>query len=312
MSNVKKLSRQSKYTKIERRSFPAIYLFLAPTLILFAAFYIEPIFQTFTTSFAKFNGYTNPEWSFNINNLGGTIFRNYTRLFSMSSFMPSLRNLFWWSLIAMTVHVAIGTLVGFLLYQKLRGWKFVRIVFMVPNVISGAAWAMIYRFMFNDDIGVINNLIRIFNPDSHIQWFYSSPAAFWAITFTWVFYSVIVSLVVMGDLMAIPVSLHEAADIDGATGWQRVLHIDLPLCRNAIGTSVLLSVTSRIAMYENIALTSRGGPGNDTYGLALILTRAITDFNYGLANATAMLMFIFGIVVMLIINKAFRMNESVY
>ncbi len=312
MSNVKKLSRRSKYTQMERRSFPAIYLFLAPTLILFAAFYIEPIFQTFATSFARFNGYTDPVWTFDINNLGNTIFRNYTRLFSMSSFMPSLKNLFWWSLIAMTVHVAIGTLVGFLLYQKLRGWKFVRIVFMVPNVISGAAWAMIYRFMFNDDIGVINNLIRIFNPNSHIQWFYSSPAAFWAITFTWVFYSVIVSLVVMGDLMAIPVSLHEAADIDGATGWQRVLHIDLPLCRNAIGTSVLLSVTSRIAMYENIALTSRGGPGNDTYGLALILTRAITDFNYGLANATAMLMFIFGIVVMLIINKAFRMNESVY
>lgn len=312
MSNVTKLSRRSKYTQIERRSFPAIYLFLAPTLILFAVFYIEPIFQTFFTSFAKFNGYTAPVWSFDIQDLGHTLFNNYRKLFAMSSFGPSLRNLFWWSLIAMTLHVGVGVVVGFLLSQKLRGWKFVRVVFMVPNVISGAAWAMIYRFMFNDDIGVINNLIRTVNPDSHIQWFYSSPAAFWAITFTWVFYAVIVSLVVMGDLMAIPASLHEAAEIDGATGWQKVLHIDLPLCRNAIGTSVLLSVTSRIAMYENIALTSRGGPGNDTYGLALILTKSITDFNYGLANATAMLMFVFGIVVMLIINKLFRMNESVY
>ena len=84
------------------------------------------------------------------------------------------------------------------------------------------------------------------------------------------------------------------------------------LAFTAIGTSVLLSVTSRIAMYENIALTSRGGPGNDTYGLALILTKSITDFNYGLANATAMLMFVFGIVTMLIINRVFRMNDSVY
>jgi len=312
MSQVKKAKRHSKYTLIERRSFPAIYLFLAPTMILFAVFYIEPIFQTFFTSFAKFNGYTAPVWNFDIHNLGQTLFNNYRKLFTMSSFLPSMRNLFWWSLIAMTVHVGIGVIVGFLLYQKLRGWKLVRIVFMVPNVISGAAWAMIYRFMFNDDIGVINNLIRIFDPSCHIQWFYSSPAAFWAITFTWLFYAVIVALVVMGDLMAIPVSLHEAAEIDGASGWQRVLHIDLPLCRNAIGTSVLLSVTSRIAMFENIALTSRGGPGNDTYGLALILTKSITDFNYGLANATAMLMFVFGILVMLIINRVFRMNESVY
>ena len=312
MSTVKPVKTGHKYTLLERRNFPWIYLFLLPTLVLFAAFYVEPIFQTFFTSFAKYNGYTAASWSFDINNLGGTIFRNYTKLFSMSSFGPSLRNLFWWSLIAMTAHVAIGTAVGVLLYNKLRGWKFVRIVYMVPNVISGAAWAMIYRFMFNDDIGVINNLIRVFDPNCHIQWFYSSPAAFWAITFTWVFYAVIVALVVMGDLMAIPASLHEACEIDGANGFQKLIHIDLPLCRNAIGTSVLLSVTSRIAMYENIALTSRGGPGNDTYGLALILTKAITDFNYGLANATAMLMFVFGIVTMLIINKLFRMDESVY
>lgn len=312
MSNVSKIIKRSRYTQLERRSFPAIYLFLAPTLIIFAVFYIEPIFKTFFTSFAKFNGYTTPVWSFDIGNLGNTIFNNYRRLFSMNSFIPSLKNLLWWSLIAMTVHVAIGAVVGFLLYQRLPGWKFVRIVFMIPNVISGAAWAMIYRFMFNDDIGVINNLIRVFDPDYHIQWFYSSPAAFWAITFTWVFYSVIVALLVMGDLMAIPASLHEAAEIDGASGIQRVWHIDLPLCRNAIGTSVLLSITSRIAMFENIALTSRGGPGNDTYGLALILTKSITDFNYGLANATAMLMLLFGIFVLLIINKLFRMNDSVY
>ena len=88
--------------------------------------------------------------------------------------------------------------------------------------------------------------------------------------------------------------------------------IDLPLCRNSIGTGVILSVTSRIAMYENIALTTRGGPGTDTNSLALLLVKATTDYNYGLANAVALLMFIFGILVMLIINRVFRMNDPVY
>lgn len=295
-----------RYSKLERRNFPWIYLFLLPTLILFAVFYLVPIFTVFFTSFTKWNGYSNPVFSWD------TIFSNYQRLFSMSSFWPSLRNLFWWSLIAMTLHVGIGTLVAFLLAQKLHGWKFVRAVYMIPNVISGAAWAMIYKFIFNDDFGLLNNIIRLVAPSFTCNWFYQSPAAFWAITFTWLFYAVIVCLVVLADLMAIPAELHEAAEIDGATGWQKTLRIDLPLCRNAIGTSVILSVTSRIAMYENIALTSRGGPGNDTYGLALILTKSITDYNYGLANATAMLMFVFGILVMLIINKVFRMNDPVY
>lgn len=230
----------------------------------------------------------------------------------MSSFGKSLQNLGLWSLIAATLHVGIGALVAFILYQKPKGWKFVRGVYMIPNVISAAAWAMIYKFIFNNDFGLLNNAIRLINPSFNVNWFYQSPAAFWAVTFTWLFYAVIVCMVVLADLMAIPKELHEAAEIDGASSVQRTFLIDLPLCRNSLGTSVIISVTSRIAMYEAIALTTRGGPGNDTANLALILVKAINDYNYGLANATAMLMFIFGIVVMLVINRVFRMNESVY
>ena len=282
-----------RYSRLERRHFPAIYLFLLPTLILFALFYVIPIITVFFTCF-------------------DTIFYNYKKLFSMSSFGKSLQNLGLWSLIAATLHVGIGALVAFILYQKPKGWKFVRGVYMIPNVISAAAWAMIYKFIFNNDFGLLNNAIRLINPSFNVNWFYQSPAAFWAVTFTWLFYAVIVCMVVLADLMAIPKELHEAAEIDGASSVQRTFLIDLPLCRNSLGTSVIISVTSRIAMYEAIALTTRGGPGNDTANLALILVKAINDYNYGLANATAMLMFIFGIVVMLVINRVFRMNESVY
>ena len=295
-----------RYSRLERRHFPAIYLFLLPTLILFAMFYVIPIITVFFTSFTKWNGFNAPEFSF------GTIFYNYRKLFTMSSFGKSLQNLGLWSLIAATLHVGIGALVAFILYQKPKGWKFVRGVYMIPNVISAAAWAMIYKFIFNNDFGLLNNLIRLVNPNFNVNWFYQSPAAFWAVTFTWLFYAVIVCMIVLADLMAIPKELHEAAEIDGASGVQRTFLIDLPLCRNSLGTSVIISVTSRIAMYEAIALTTRGGPGNDTANLALILVKAINDYNYGLANATAMLMFVFGIIVMLVINRVFRMNESVY
>ena len=298
--------RLPKYSKLERRHFPKIYLFLLPTLILFVMFYLYPILQVVVTAFTKWDGYNAPQFDI------GHIFVNYERLFAMRGFLPSLKNLFWWSLIAMTLHVGIGALVAFLLADKLAGWKFVRAVYMIPNVISAAAWAMIYRFLFNQDFGLLNGIIKKFNQNFNVNWFYESPAAFWAITFTWLFYAVIVTLIVLADLMAIPRDLHEAAEIDGAMGWQRTLHIDLPLCRNSIGTGVILSVTSRIAMYENIALTTRGGPGTDTNSLALLLVKATTDYNYGLANAVALLMFIFGILVMLIINRVFRMNDPVY
>ena len=270
---------------------------------MFALFYCWPIIQVFFTSFTRWNGISAPEFI----GIG-----NFTRLFNIQSFVISLKNIGLWSLLAMTVHVAFGVLVALIFFRRPPGWKAVRTAFMVPMVISGAAWAMIYRFIFNNDFGLLNNIIRFFLPDFNVNWFFSSPHAFWAITFTWLFYAVVITMIVLADLMAIPDDLREAAKIDGASGYQMLTRIELPLCRFSIGTSVILSVTSRISMYEAIALTSRGGPGDDTMSLSLILVRCIVDRNFGLANATAVVMFIMGIAVMLLINRVFRMNDNIY
>lgn len=233
-------------------------------------------------------------------------------MFHSDAFLLALKNLLLWSLIAGTLHVGFGVLVAFVLYHRPRGWKFTRAVFMIPNVISAAAWAMIYKFIFNDDMGILNNMIRKFNPDFKVQWFYQSPYAFWAVTFTWLFYAVIVTLIVLNDLMAVPEELTEAAKVDGANGWQVTRHIHLPLCRNAIGTGIICSITARVAMYEQIALTTAGGPGDDTMNLPIILVKAINDMKYGYANANGVIMFILGLLILAMINRAFRMNESVY
>jgi raffinose/stachyose/melibiose transport system permease protein len=263
-------------------------------------FYLVPILTVIITSFTRWNGYNIPEF---------TGLNNYIKLFQTKTFLISLKNLLLWSLIAATAHVGFGVLVAFLLYRQPIGWKFVRAVFMIPNVISVAAWAMIYKFIFHNDFGLLNNILRIFIPNLSIDWFYQSPAAFWAITFTWLFYAVVVTLIVLGDLMAIPTELHEAAFIDGATNWQVTMNINLPLCRNSISTSIILSMTARVAMYETIILTSRGGPGDDTTNLPLILVRAIQDMNYGYANAVAMIMILIGITMLVGINALFEERD---
>jgi raffinose/stachyose/melibiose transport system permease protein len=289
-------------SKLERRNLPWIYAFLAPTLIMFLMFYLWPILTVIFTSFTRWNGMTSPQWA-------GLV--NYRRLFGMKSFLISLKNLGLWALIAAALHTSFGVIVALAFFKNPPGWKFVRTVFMIPNVISGAAWAMIYRFLFNNEFGILNNVIRFFNTDFNVNWFFESPASFWAITFTWLFYAVVITLVVLSDLMAISQDVHEAARIDGASGWQVMTRIDLPLCRFSIGTSVIMGVTSRIGMYEAIALTSRGGPGDDTMSLSMILVKNISDYNYGLANANAMVMLVLGALIMLICNRAFRMNDPV-
>ncbi|MGN6715541.1 carbohydrate ABC transporter permease [Anaerocolumna jejuensis] len=296
---MKKVSASS----LERKNYKWIYLFLTPSILVFLLFYLSPIITVITTSFTKWDGFNKPEF------IG---LQNYITMFHNEAFLLSLKNLLLWSLIAATLHVGFGILVAFVLFRKPFGWKFTRAVFMVPNVISAAAWALIYKFIFNNDMGVLNNIIRKVNPDFNVQWFYQSPYAFCAVTLTWLFYAVIVTLIVLNDLMAIPEELHEAAKVDGATGWKVITKIQLPLCRNAFGTAIICSVTARVAMYEQIALTTAGGPGDDTMNLPLILVKSISDMKYGYANANGVIMFILGLLILAIINKVFRMNENVY
>ncbi|RHO86702.1 sugar ABC transporter permease [Ruminococcus sp. AF42-9BH] len=290
-------------SKLERKNYKWIYLFLLPSILIFLVFYLQPIITVFYTSFTKWDGFNSPTF------IG---IQNYITMFKNEAFLISLKNIILWSVIAATLHVGFGVLVAFILYQKPKGWKFTRAVFMIPNVISAAAWAMIYKFIFNDDMGILNNIIRKIDPDFHVQWFYTSPYAFWAVTLTWLFYAVIVTLIVLNDLMAVPEELTEAAKVDGATGWQVITKIQLPLCRNAIGTGVICSITARVAMYEQIALTTAGGPGDDTMNLPIILVKSIQDMKYGYANANGVIMFVLGLITLAIVNKAFRMNESVY
>ncbi|MEG1406612.1 MAG: sugar ABC transporter permease [Ruthenibacterium sp.] len=176
-----------------------IYLFIIPSLFIFFAFYLIPILTVLVTSFTKWDGFNNPEF------IG---FGNYLKLFHNAVFLQALKNLLMWSLVAATLHVGYGVLMAFVLHSKPHGWRFTQTVFMIPNVISIAAWSMIYKYFFRNDIGILNTIIRVFNPDFSVDWFFETPYAFWAITLTWLFYAVIITLLVQGDLMAIPEQLH--------------------------------------------------------------------------------------------------------
>ncbi len=205
-----KKKRSLRYGRLERKDFKWIYLFLLPSLVVFALFYAEPIFVLIRTSFTKWDGFNPPSF------IG---LKNYVRLFTNSAASMSLKNLLYWTLIALVIHVGYGVVVAFIWFFKPKGWKLSRAVYMIPNVISPAAFALIFRFLLNNEVGTLNVIIRKIFPEFNVQWFSVSPYAFWAVTFIWLFYAVVVSLVVYNDLMAIPSSLTEAAKLDGASSW---------------------------------------------------------------------------------------------
>lgn len=103
MKTAPKKATRIKAGRIQRANYKWIYLFLLPTIVIFAMFYLMPIAQVFVTSFTKWDGFNAPKFN------GLT---NYINLFTNSSFLIALKNLLWWCVIALTLHVGFGTLVA--------------------------------------------------------------------------------------------------------------------------------------------------------------------------------------------------------
>lgn len=235
-------------------------------------------------------------------------FVNDTRMYQ------ALKNTGIWALLQSTVHVGIGTITAFMLSRKRKGWKILRTIFMIPNVISAAALGVIFLNVFNSKYGLLNSIISTFTGSEFSKnWYFDQNSAFLTVTWSWLLYAGLVMILVLAGVMSVPDEVLEAAKIDGASGLQIDIKIRLPLIRTILGTCVIISATSMLREFELIYLTTNGGPGNTTLNLPLYLYKtSLTDNNYGYANMMGVLLIILGIFAVFVINKLFRMNESDY
>lgn len=280
--------------------------FLLPCLLLFALIYLIPLIMVLVSSFF--------EWK------AGGVFnfigiQNYINAFTNDDRMLiALRNTGIWVLLQSTVHVGLGTIIAFMLARKMRGWKVLRTIYMIPNVVSAAALGVIFLNVFNPKYGLVNSIVsQITGTSFQKNWFFEESSAFMTVTWSWLLYTGMIIIVVLAGILAIPEDVIEAARIDGATEMQINLQIRLPLIRPVLGTSVILAATSMLREFELIYLTTNGGPGDMTLNLPLYLYKtSMTDNNYGYANMMGVVLIVAGIVAVQAINKLFRMNESDY
>ena len=281
-----------------------IALFLIPTLILFLIVYAVSIVILFGTSFTEWSTGRNPIFI----GLG-----NYIKMFTDDSdFRQSFINTIIWIVLQSTVHVCIGVVFAIILNMKEFYWKFARTVFMIPNIISGAAVGMLFLCILNPEFGAVNSIIRLLGLEDFSQnWFMDYKTSFFSVTMTWLPYAAIVTILVLAEIAAIPDGLFEAARIDGASEIKINLYVVLPLLRNIIGTCVILSGTSMLQKLDIIVMTTGGGPGNQTMNLPMYIYKtAFMDNNFGYSNTIGTFLVAFGIVLVLIYRKIFKIGSS--
>lgn len=281
-----------------------LYLFSAPLIICFIIFLMVPVFIVLGTSFFQWKGFSGE-----ITFIG---LQNYMTALKDAEFLVSFKHTLLWILLQSTVHVAIGVSFAIIISRKFKGWKVLRTSFVIPNMISASALGFIFLMVFNGQIGLLNGLLRKLNLDVLVRnWFFDPSTAFVSVTLTWLIFAGLIMLLVLTQIGSIPQSLYEAADLDGASQWQKDIFITLPQLRNVIGTCTIIAATSKLKEFELIYLTTKGGPGTETMSLPLYLyNTSIVQNNFGYANMIGTVLIGLGLILIYIISKVFKIGSG--
>lgn len=282
-----------------------IPLFLLPTVLLFLTIFAVPLGMVLGTSLLEYRIFPN--------RLSFVGLDNYVALFAAdASFRQALINNIVWILIHCTVHVGLGVLLALQLYKKPKGWKFVRVAYMIPSIISNAAVAMIFLNIYNPSYGVINSTLKAVGLGSlQANWLYNPGTSFISTTMIWTLFSGYNTTLVLSQALSIDEGILEAARVDGATNIRLDLCIVLPLVKRMVGTTMIMAATYMLQMFDLIFITTRGGPGVSTTNLPLLLYKtSMIENNFGYANAIGVVIIALGLLCMGVINRSLKLNRD--
>jgi cellobiose transport system permease protein len=264
------------------------YLFVSPFFILFAIFGLYPLLFSLYLSFVKWNGMTGMEW------VG---LANFRTMLNDEVLGRALLN----TLIIGLMYVPPMLILAFLFAQALnQQWlklrALYRAAFFLPCVTPMVVIAVVFGLIFSSEKGVLN--YALMQIGHLLPWLHLAPIPWltsedWSKTsvsllvlWRWTGYNMILML---AGLQGIPAEYYEAAQVDGATSWQRTRFLTLPLMRPTFRFCGLLSLLGTIYMFDEIfVLTNGGGPGTSStnFGMYLFNT-SFTDFRFGYASCIA-------------------------
>ena len=237
-------------------------------------------------------------------------FDNYTRMLADPIVhQVFLNNLKFLISVPLVIFAALVTSV--LLFERVRGWKFFRVIFFLPNVLSVAVIGIMFRNAFGY-YGGVNQALGLFGIEP-IQFFTNGTTAIAIIILALVWSGFgYQALLLLAGLTSIPPSVYEAAALDGAGWWKRLWFITLPNIRRVLGFVFIINVLYTFSsLFGFVFVMTAGGPGFETTTIDyLVYLRAFSSTNLGSGAALAVVLFLFIGVLTLIQNRVFRLGQE--
>ncbi|MEO3868032.1 sugar ABC transporter permease [Nonomuraea sp. B12E4] len=189
---------------------------------------------------------------------------NYLRILTSDLFWDKLLWTVVWTVACVSLHYGIGLGLALMLNRRLRLRSLYRVLLILPWAVPAFVAAFIWRYLYNSDYGVINGFLKLAGL-SGVGWLDDPATAKIAVIAVNVWIGVPFMMVaLLGGLQSIPAELYEAAEVDGASAWQRFTAITLPGLRQVSSTVVLLGTIWTFNMFPIIFLITGGGPGSET------------------------------------------------
>ncbi|AWD89036.1 sugar ABC transporter permease [Bacillus sp. EKM601B] len=282
------------------------YLFLAPALIFLLFVYI-PIIENVFFSLFEWSSF-QPEKTF----IG---LKNYIDLFHDPVFFTALRNNVLYAVISLICQVGGGLILAAMLEDRLvRKWSpFFRTVFFLPVVISMTVIALLFDFIYNPEIGLLNQLLEAVGLDELTRaWLGDENTAMLSVIFVSQWQSVgYIAMLYIVSIQSIPAELYESAQLDGAGKIQQFFHITVPQTKEMSFVAVVMTLTGAFTVFNEPYILTGGGPGNASEVLSTFLYKsAFTKDMMGYASAIATVVLLLTLALSLIQMKFFKTGKE--
>ncbi|RKW57802.1 MAG: sugar ABC transporter permease [Lachnospiraceae bacterium] len=221
-------------------------------------------------------------------------FKNYIDVFKDDKIISSIKFTVIFVIVSMLFHVLLGTVLALILNMKFRGRRFLRTIVLIPWAMPAVVIGMAAKWGFNNDYGLINDLIRRFVPDFQFNWLINTGSARGAVISMDLWKDLpFFAILILSGLQFISEDVYEAAKVDGANSVQIFFKITLPLIIKNILTLCIPFTLWRLTSFDLVYAMTSGGPGEDTSLIAYrIAMESFTNLNIGYASTLAIMLFV--------------------
>ena len=271
---------------IRRRENVLMYALLAPGLLVVLTVSFYPLLYTFYLSFQDFI-LTKPDQATFIG------LANYLKLFFDDAIRASILTTFQFTVLSVLISMVVGVGLAVIVNGVPFGKTFFRIVLFVPMMLSSVVVGVIWKFLYNNELGVLNYILELLGTD-RISFLGSGGAAMASVVaadvWQWASYTFILALAALEAMNPEPL---EAACIDGANGWQLFWRIRFPTMLPVLEVALVFRFVWAFRSFDLIYALTKGGPGTSTETMALEVWRqAFTKYDIGASSALSVLMFL--------------------